>query len=49
MMRSFMALTWGAELDDGLNGSDTMLFPEENGVMTVYGDTSRQGGATCLA
>jgi hypothetical protein len=40
MMRSFMTsgtLTWGAELDEGPNGSDTMSFTEENVVMTVYG------------
>jgi hypothetical protein len=40
MMRSFMtsrSLTWGAELDKGLDGSNTMLFPKENDVMIVYG------------
>jgi hypothetical protein len=40
MMRSFMtsgSLTWGAELDEDLGGSDIMSFPIENAVMTVYG------------
>jgi hypothetical protein len=39
MMRSFMAsgsLTWGAELDEGPDGSDMMHFLEENVVLTVY-------------
>jgi hypothetical protein len=39
MMRRFMAsgsITWGAELDEGPDGSDTTSFPEENAVMTVY-------------
>jgi hypothetical protein len=40
MMRSFMtsgSITWGAELDEGLDESDTTLFLEENTVTTVYG------------
>jgi hypothetical protein len=40
MMRSFMtsgSLTWGAELIEGLDGSDTVPFPRENIVMMVYG------------
>jgi hypothetical protein len=40
MMRSIMtsgSLTWGAELDEGPNGSDMISFPEENANMTVYG------------
>jgi hypothetical protein len=40
MMRSFMtlgSLTCGAELDEGVDGSDTMLFPEENVIAMVYG------------
>jgi hypothetical protein len=40
MMRSFMtsgSLTWGVELDEGMNGSDTTPFSEENTIMIVYG------------
>jgi hypothetical protein len=40
MMRSFMtswSLTRGAELDEALDGSDTMPFPGENAILTVYG------------
>jgi hypothetical protein len=40
MMRSFMtswSLTWGAELDEGPDRNDTMLFPKENVIMMVYG------------
>jgi hypothetical protein len=40
MMRSFMNLgflSWGAELDEGPDGSDTTPFPEENAIITVYG------------
>jgi hypothetical protein len=51
MMRSFMtlgSLTWGAELDEGSNGSDTMPFPEENIVMTVYRGRPHQGGTVYL-
>jgi hypothetical protein len=52
MMRSFMtsgSLTWGAELDEGLNGSDTTPFPEEK----CHHDGLRRtppywGGAACL-
>jgi hypothetical protein len=39
MMRSFMtlrSLALGAELDEGLDGSDTTPFPKENVVMTIY-------------
>jgi hypothetical protein len=39
MMRSFMtlrSLALGAELDEGLDGSDTTPFPKENAVMTIY-------------
>jgi hypothetical protein len=39
MMRSFMtsrSLTWGAELDEVPDESDTTLFPEENAVVMVY-------------
>jgi hypothetical protein len=39
MMRSFMTsgpLTWGAELDEGSDRSNTMPFPRENAVLTVY-------------
>jgi hypothetical protein len=52
MMRSFMTsgcLTWGAELDKGLDETDMTPFPKENTVMTVYGGRPRQGGAACLA
>jgi hypothetical protein len=40
MMRSFMtsrSLSWGVELDEGPDGSDTMPFNGENVVLTVYG------------
>jgi hypothetical protein len=40
MMRSFVTsgtLTYGAELDEGSDGSDTTPFPGENVVLTVYG------------
>jgi hypothetical protein len=46
MMRSFMtsgSLTWGAELDEGLDGSDMMPFPEENAVMMLYGGRPPSG------
>jgi hypothetical protein len=39
MMRNFMTLgsiIWGAELNEGPDGSDMMQFPEENIVMMVY-------------
>jgi hypothetical protein len=31
------SLTWGAWLDGGPNGSDTMPFSGENAVLVVYG------------
>jgi hypothetical protein len=37
--RSFMtsgSITWGVELNEGSDGSDTTLFPKENTVLTVY-------------
>jgi hypothetical protein len=40
MMRRFMtsgSLTWGAKLNEELNGSDTMPFPKENAIIKVYG------------
>jgi hypothetical protein len=40
MMRSFMtsgSLTWGVELDEGPDRSDTTPFPEKNTIMMVYG------------
>jgi hypothetical protein len=46
MMRSFMtsgSLTWGVEFDEDPSGSDTMPFPEENAVMTVYGGSLPSG------
>jgi hypothetical protein len=46
MMGSFMTsgfLTSGAELDEGLDGSDTTPFSKENTVMTVYGGRSPSG------
>jgi hypothetical protein len=52
MMRSFMtsgSITWGAELDEGPDGSDMTPFPEKNVIMTLYGDAPHRGGATCLA
>jgi hypothetical protein len=52
VMRSFMtlgSLTWGLELNEGPNESDTSPFDEENTVMTVYGGRPLQEGATCLA
>jgi hypothetical protein len=39
-MRSFMtsgSLTWGAELDEGPDGSNMTLIPKENTIMIVYG------------
>jgi hypothetical protein len=39
MMRSFMtlgSLTWGTELDEGSDRSDTTPFLEENAIMTVF-------------
>jgi hypothetical protein len=39
MMQSFItsgSLTWGAELDEGTDGSDIALFPEKNATMTVF-------------
>jgi hypothetical protein len=46
MMRSFLtsgSLTWGAELDEGPDGSDTMPFPEKNVIMMVYGGCPPSG------
>jgi hypothetical protein len=31
------SLTWGVELDEGLDRSDTTPFPEQNVIMMVYG------------
>jgi hypothetical protein len=39
MMRSFMtsgSLTWGVELNEGRDRSDTTPFPKEKAVMMVY-------------
>jgi hypothetical protein len=39
IVRSFMtsgSLTWGAKLDEGLDGSDMTLFSEENTIMMIY-------------
>jgi hypothetical protein len=50
-MRSFMtsgSLTWGVDLDEGLDRSDTMPFPEENTVMLVYVGCSHSVGTACL-
>jgi hypothetical protein len=42
-------LTWGAELDEGPDDSDTMPFPKENVIMMVYGGRPPSGGgAACL-
>jgi hypothetical protein len=52
MMRSFMtsgSLTWGAELNEGPNGSDMMPFPEENTIMMVYGGHPCRRGAARLS
>jgi hypothetical protein len=38
-MQSFMtlgSLTWGTEVDEGPNGSDTAPFPEESVIMTIF-------------
>jgi hypothetical protein len=46
MMRSFVtsgSLTWGAELDEGPEWSETSPFPRENAIMTVYGGRSLPG------
>jgi hypothetical protein len=46
MMRSFMtlgSLTWGAELDEGLDMSNTTPFLEEKAVMTVHGGRPTSG------
>jgi hypothetical protein len=51
MMRSFTtlaSLTWGAELDEGPDGSDTTPFPGENAVLMVYGGRSHWGGTAYL-
>jgi hypothetical protein len=51
-MRSFMtswSLTWGAELDEGPDESDTMSYLKENIVMTVYRDAPHRGGIACLS
>jgi hypothetical protein len=40
MMQGFLtlgSLTWGADLDEGPDGSDTTPFPEENINMTIFG------------
>jgi hypothetical protein len=51
MMMSFMTsgpLIWGAELDEGPYGSDTMPFPEESTIMMVYGGRPPSGRRACL-
>jgi hypothetical protein len=48
MMRSFMTsgyLTWGVKLDEGPDGSGMTPFPEENAIMTIYGDGPLVGKA----
>jgi hypothetical protein len=37
------------ELDEGPDGSDMMLFSEENTVMMVYGGSPLLGRCACLA
>jgi hypothetical protein len=37
------SLTWGAELDEGLDASDTTPFLRENAVLTVYEGRSPLG------
>jgi hypothetical protein len=56
MMKSFMisgSPTWGMELDEDPNRSDTMPFPKEKKIVVVYGGCPppppRQGGVTCLS
>jgi hypothetical protein len=53
MMQSFMtsgSLTWGTELDDGPDRSNTVLFLDENVIVTVCeGHPPRWGGTACLA
>jgi hypothetical protein len=53
MMKSFMVLrclTRGTELDKDPGGRNTMAFPEEDAVMTVYEGcpSPRKGGVICL-
>jgi hypothetical protein len=46
IMRSFMtsgSLTWGAELDEEPDRSDTMPFLKKNVVMMVYGECPPSG------
>jgi hypothetical protein len=52
MMGSFMtsaSITWGAELDQEQDGSNTVSFPKKNAVMTVYGGYPHREGTACLA
>jgi hypothetical protein len=37
------SLIWGAKLDEGSDGSDTLPFPKENAIMTVYGGRPLSG------
>jgi hypothetical protein len=51
MMRNFMtsrSLTWGAEPDEGLEGSDAMPFPKENVVVTILGGCL-PSGSYCMS
>jgi hypothetical protein len=43
------SLTWGAELDEMPDGSNTTPFSEENTVMMVYGGCPCWGGTACPA
>jgi hypothetical protein len=52
MMGSFMtsaSITWGAELDQEQDRSNTVSFPKKNAVMTVYGGYPHREGTACLA
>jgi hypothetical protein len=41
-------LTWGEELDEGLDGSDTMPFPRGECRTDFLWRTPHWGGTTCL-
>jgi hypothetical protein len=46
MMRIFMtsgSFTWSVEFNERPDGSDKMLFPRENAVLTVFGGRPSSG------
>jgi hypothetical protein len=52
IMKSFMIsgyTTRGTKLNEDTGRSDTMPFPKENTVMTVYSGRPHQGGIACLS